>query len=127
MTCKVAKCLKPLYARGFCVIHYDHWRKYGNPLRYLPRGRPRTAVKDKINGYRRITVNSVRDYEHRHVWRQYYGAVPSKHHVHHINGNKVDNRIENLCLLTPHEHRHRHDPNCKRWPDSYGAGRPKMT
>lgn len=29
-------------------------------------------------------------------------------HIHHINGNKLDNSIENLIALTPAEHRHEH-------------------
>ena len=31
-------------------------------------------------------------------------------HVHHINGNKIDNRIENLAVLSDSEHQAVHAP-----------------
>jgi hypothetical protein len=43
------------------------------------------------------------DYEHRVV-----ANAPKGVHVHHINENTQDNRIENLRLVTPQEHRDAH-------------------
>src|SRR5690349_5370469 len=45
---------------------------------------------------------------HRAVWEQVHGPIPKGYHIHHINGNKTDNRLENLELLTRGEHSSRH-------------------
>ena len=46
-------------------------------------------------------------YEHRLVWERHHGAIPAGYHVHHKNGDRRDNRLENLELLPAVEH-HRH-------------------
>ena len=47
-------------------------------------------------------------YEHRLVWEREFGPIPDGHHVHHKNGNKRDNRIENLELLKSSDHHSHH-------------------
>jgi hypothetical protein len=37
---------------------------------------------------------------HRVIWEEHYGAIPEGKFIDHINGNKTDNRLENLQLLT---------------------------
>jgi hypothetical protein len=52
-----------------------------------------------------IRVNGKQVREHRYVMEQHLGRKLDKHeHVHHINGNAIDNRIENLQVLTNSEH-----------------------
>jgi hypothetical protein len=47
--------------------------------------------------------------QHRYVMEQHLGyKLESWQHVHHINHNKTDNRLENLVVLSVQEHRKIH-------------------
>lgn len=48
------------------------------------------------------------------IWIDTYGDVPVGMCIHHINGNKLDNRIENLMTITIREHSALHAKNRKR-------------
>lgn len=65
------------------------------------------------NGYRSITkgkrIERIRKYEHRIVMEQYLGReLDIIEQIHHINGNKLDNRIENLEIVKRGEHQRIH-------------------
>jgi len=46
-------------------------------------------------GYRKISIDGKRYYEHRLVWLWHYGSMP-KSIIDHIDGNTENNAIENL-------------------------------
>jgi len=53
-------------------------------------------------------------YYHQYIWEKNYGGVPEGFVLHHINLNKLDNRIENLQILPKREHHKLHDKLRKR-------------
>lgn len=52
---------------------------------------------------------------HQRVWEDAHGPIPEGYHVHHINEDKADNRLENLECLSPSEHMAKH-PCTRPWP-----------
>ena len=50
--------------------------------------------------------------EHDLVWERAYGPIPAGFFIHHVNHNKLDNRIENLQLIDPLSHK-RHHSGCE--------------
>ena len=85
--------------------------------------KPRVKSLD-VHGYIRLSFHNRRVLEHRYVMEQYINrSLRSDEHIHHINGIKTDNRIENLEIVSNSSHQYRHKrefkvcPTCgsKQW------------
>lgn len=66
------------------------WHRYGDWY-YQSNGTKSKGRKD-------------RDSLHRAVWRHHHGEIPEGAHVHHIDGDKTNNAIENLSLASASTH-----------------------
>jgi len=70
------------------------------------------TVPRKNNEYLRFQKDGIRYYVHRYIMENHIGRkLKSTEHVHHINENPKDNRIENLMLTTSEEHQRIHKNN----------------
>lgn len=59
--------------------------------------------------------------EHRKVWFDHNGKIPDGMVVHHINGDRTDNRIENLEILTCSQHMKKHYAEGNKLRESNGT------
>ena len=67
---------------------------------------PKTTDK----GYLRYRTDGKRlRMEHDLVWEAHYGKIPEEMQIHHIDGDKTNNDISNLQLVTPLEHKRIHE------------------
>ena len=106
--CTVEGCDRPARGRGWCVPHYKRWKKHGDVRAAVPlRGAPGTGYVH-WTGYVVVAVpaadrwlvgGSASAAEHRLAMALHLGRpLSADESVHHRNGNRRDNRIENLEL-----------------------------
>jgi hypothetical protein len=100
--CSLSFCETKSRSNGLCSKHFWRWRKYGDPLKTVRHG-----VKNK-NGYILILMpnhpNARKDgyiLEHRLVMSDALARPLTRfEEIHHKNGDRSNNRIENLELWT---------------------------
>ena len=95
--CKIEGCENPHNARGWCLTHYNRWKQKNDPMKLIQKG-----WHVDSNGYIRVmdpdfptkTIG-----QHRLIMSQQLGRRLERHeNVHHKNGVRNDNRLENLEL-----------------------------
>ncbi len=104
--CSVDGCESPSLSRGLCKTHYGAWHRHGDPEKRSDQFLKRHQELIDDNGY--VTVYAPdhpnatkmnRVPKHRLVMSEYLGRpLNDNENVHHINGVKTDNSLENLEL-----------------------------
>ena len=87
---------KTKYCSRSCLakVHLEQF----SHLRFQPTNKPKHT-------YKTVTINGKQVRIHRHLMAQHLGRkLESWEHVHHINGDSHDNRIENLAMLSNADH-----------------------
>ena len=103
------------------LLHYDPetdtWTRIQSTMRPDLVGKTALAINDK--GYNRIKIGARKVYAHRLVWFWHTGEFP-RAHIDHIDGNRLNNRIENLReasrAINAQNQRGRHSNNTSGFP-----------
>lgn len=68
--------------------------------------------RDEKTGY--YLNSTIQKRLHRYVWEHEVGAIPKGYHIHHIDGDKANNAIDNLAMITASGHERLHGKEAKR-------------
>jgi hypothetical protein len=103
--CTIPDCNHKYLCNGLCRLHYERFRRHGDPIKTV-RNTPGNGHVSK-QGYRGHRINTKYFQEHRLIMEKHLGRklLPFPQEVvHHIDGNRLNNDISNLQVMSGSEH-----------------------
>lgn len=133
--CTIDGCERSVYGRGWCNLHWQRWRKWGDPTyRLLHRNDPVARLMQKVNkvdsgcwewtgtmssdGYGRFAVGRSTTTAHRAAYSILVVPVPADLEVDHLCRNRRCVNPEHLEPVTRTENRRR-QARCGRCPKGH--------
>ena len=102
--CAVGTCTRRRVKSAYCRAHYTRLYRHGDVQEHIPLREVGTVTwslnkKGYVRRHQRINGKSVTILKHREVMEQHLGRkLLRSEEVHHVNGDKQNNRIRNLEL-----------------------------
>jgi len=107
--CKIKGCVKDTRGRAICSMHDQRFRRHGDYNYITPESLRRVLTREAQSTLGVLKKTSYKKYlgrhEHRVIMENYLSRKLIKGEiVHHLDGNRHNNSIENLQLMTQSEH-----------------------
>lgn len=90
---------KGIYCNKACRADYER-KGHIEPTRYMQAGYWMLRWNDD--------GRYVHQFEHRRIWEDAGRKIPDGYILHHVNGDKLDNRLENLQCMRRYDHSQEH-------------------
>ena len=119
-TCNLDGCDNPHDARGWCRVHYQRWRRYGDPLGFAERTTTAERFWSKVDtsdrdgcwlwtashhpaGYGQFYDGDRLIYAHRFAYEHLVGPIPAGLHIDHLCRTPACVRPDHLEPVTNRE------------------------